>query len=703
MRVEQIEQVEPSEKVQQRRRVVFGGVALLLLVFAIQVVSVVRQESLTWDEGDHIFAGYMSWKTHDFGFNPEHPPLMKSLATIPLLWLPLKVPADQHREFKAEAYLDGRDLLFGNAPAYSAESLTFRVRMAAGVVALLLAMTVFFTASEMFGAGAGLLALAILAFDPNVLAHSALVTTDAGVSCFFLASVYAFYRYVKAPSAGRLVVAGLASGLALATKHSAVLLLPMLVSLAAAEVVFRFNPEHTRVRSLGRSVARMGGVLAAIAVIAVVVLWSFYGFRYNARPGALRLDPSLVEYVKPLRAVEAKAILLLARLHVLPESYLYGLADVRAMANGMPSFIFGRVFDHGVWYYFPSVLVIKSSLGYLGLVILAFAAVIVGRLRRWREIVYLLVPAGIYFWVAMGSSLNIGARHILPVYVFLTVFAAGGCWAWIAGPIHADPTHAAIRLLHEWGTQLFVSRKWAVIVGVLLLAHVGSALKSDPNYMAYSNELWGGPSKTYKYLSDSNTDWAQQLLAVKKYTDERGLKECWFAYFADPFLRPRDYGIPCKPLPTPDSTWAKTQYEVPEVIHGPVLISAGDWMWFETGSNVLNPYQQFNHLEPVTSIQDGVLVYEGEFRIPLATALSHVLRSAELLGQKKVDEAIAEAQTAVKIAPDGLQTQMALGDALSAARRKDEARAAYGKALGIVSAMEHGARESWSERIRKKM
>jgi len=690
----QVETIEQSDLVRQRRATI-GSAFLLLLVFAIQVVSVVRQESLTWDEGDHIFAGYMSWKTHDFGFNPEHPPLMKSLATVPLLGLPLKVPPDQHREFKTEAYLDGRELLFNNAP-YSAESLTFRARMAAGIAALLLAVVVFLAASEMFGAGAGLLALAIQTFDPNVLAHSALVTTDAGVSCFFLASVYAFYRYVKAPSLGRLVVAGLASGLALATKHSAVLLLPMLVSLAAAEVAFRFDPEQTRVRSLGRRVARMGGVLAAISVIAVVVLWSFYGFRYNARPGALRLDPSLVEYVKPLRAVEAKGILLLARLHVLPESYLYGLADVRAMANGMPSFIFGRVFDHGVWYYFPSVLVIKSSLGYLGLVILAFAAVMVGRLRRWREMVYLLVPAGIYFWVAMGSSLNIGARHILPVYVFLTVFAAGGCWAWIA-----EPTHAALRPRHEWSTRL--NRKWAVVVGVLLLAHVVSALKAYPNYMAYSNELWGGPSKTYKYLSDSNADWAQQLLAVKKYTDERGIKECWFAYFANPLLRPQDYGIPCQSLPTPDSGWAKERYEVPEVIHGPVLISAGDWMWFESGSNVLNPYRQFNHMEPATSIQDGVLVYEGEFRIPLASALSHAQRSADLLEQKKVDEAVSEAQTAVRIAPDGLQTQMALGDALSAAGRKDEARVAYGKALEIVATMEHGARESRSERIRKKM
>lgn len=101
-----------------------------MLLFAIQIVSVVRQESLSWDEGDHIFAGYMAWKTHDYGFNPEHPPLMKALATIPLLGLPLRTPAHQHRSFKEEAYLDGRELLFHNPP-YSVESLTLRVLLAA--------------------------------------------------------------------------------------------------------------------------------------------------------------------------------------------------------------------------------------------------------------------------------------------------------------------------------------------------------------------------------------------------------------------------------------------------------------------------------------------------------------------------------------------------------------------------------------------
>jgi hypothetical protein len=659
---------------QPRRSLVVVGVCLLLLIFGLQIATTVHQESLTWDEGDHIFSGYMSWKTHDFGFNPEHPPLMKLLGTLPLLALPMHVPPDQHRYFKAEAYLDGRDMLFADGPDH-AKMMTFRVRMATGILSIVLGLLVFLAAYEMFGVGAGFVALILLVFEPNVLAHGAFVTTDIGVSCFFFASIYAFYRYCKAPSIGRLLVAGLATGLALATKHSAVLLLPMLVSLVACEVIFRFRDEPRVKRGLN-----LIGALAAIGAVALVVLWAFYGFRYNARPGNLRLDPSLVDYVKPLSPNEARGILQLAKLHILPESYLYGLADVRSMANGMPSYFLGKVYAHGIWYYFPTVLLIKSTIGFLVLVFLAFAAIIAGRFRRWREILFLLVPAGLYLFVAMTSHLNIGARHILPVWVFLCVFAAGGAWAWTAS-----------------------SRRWRYVIGVLLFLHVASSVLDYPNYMAYANELWGGPSKTYKYLTDSNTDWAQQLLAVKKYTDEHGIKDCWFAYFADPELRAQDYGIPCKPLPTPDSWFADVQHPVPATITGPVLISAGTLTGFELGSSVLNPYREFEKLEPVTSIQDGVLVFEGTFHVPLASALSYVQESNALREKKDFTGALAQARQAVAVAPDAVQTQVALGDALVATGNKDEARAAYSRAMELVKTMEPGAREEWIARMEKKI
>jgi hypothetical protein len=220
--------------------------------------------------------------------------------------------------------------------------------------------------------------------------------------------------------------------LALATKHSAVLLLPMLVLLAACEVAFQFR-FRTKVFDSTRlkRAARMLAALGVICVIACAVLWAFYGFRYSARPAGLKLDPSLVDYVGPLNGIEAKGILLLARFHILPESYLYGLADVRNMANGMPSYFFGKVYAHGIWYYFPTVLAIKSTIGFLALVLIAVGAVVVGRFRRWREILFLTIPPGFYLLVAMTSHLNIGARHILPVWVFLSLFAAGGAWSLI--------------------------------------------------------------------------------------------------------------------------------------------------------------------------------------------------------------------------------------------------------------------------------
>jgi hypothetical protein len=224
-----------------------------------------------------------------------------------------------------------------------------------------------------------------------------------------------------------------------------------------------------------------------------------------------------------------------------------------------------------------------------------------------------------------------------------------------------------------------------------------------PNYMAYANEAWGGPKQTYKYLTDSNADWAQQLLAVKRYTDEHGIKECWIAYFADPFLEPKDYGIPCKALPVYDSYASHVQHPVPATITGPVFISAGDLYGFEFGSKVLNPYQGFVGVEPETRIQDGVMVYEGTFAVPLASSLSFVQESSARLKAKDTAGAVEAAQQAVAIAPDGFDPLVALGDALVAAGRGAEARAAYTRALDVAKTMEPEAQDVWAPVVQKKM
>jgi hypothetical protein len=124
----------------------------------------------------------MSWKHGDFGLNPEHPPLVKLVAAQPLLYPPVKMPALQNRFFKLEGFLGGKEFFFNN----DADGMLFRARQAVSFFALLLAV------KEMFGTRAGFIALALLAFDPNFLAHGAVVGTDTGLSCFLFVSIYGF-------------------------------------------------------------------------------------------------------------------------------------------------------------------------------------------------------------------------------------------------------------------------------------------------------------------------------------------------------------------------------------------------------------------------------------------------------------------------------------------------------------------------------
>ncbi|MGA2730803.1 MAG: phospholipid carrier-dependent glycosyltransferase [Terracidiphilus sp.] len=619
----------------------------------------------------------MSWKKVDFGINPEHPPLVKALAAIPLLPMHLKVPDPKGlASFKDEAYFDGRDFIFGNAEA-EADRIIFRARMAAASLSLLLGLLVFLAAREMFGDGAALFALALVVFEPNMIAHGAYVTTDMGISCFIFASIYAFYRYVKAPSVSRLIVLGLVSGLALASKHSGVLLLPFGLALIITEILWPSPETRTNKRKVA---LRLIGAFLAASTIAIVVLWAFYGFRYAARPGGMPLSPSLAEYARGLKGVEPHFYLALARLHILPESYLYGLVDVRLISDSFSTYIFGKVYAHGVWFYFPAAFIIKSTAAFMGLLLLAGFAIVTGKLRARREIFFLTIPPVLYLLIATGTGLNIGARHILPMYPFLSVLIGG----------------AALALAHR-------DRRWAYVVGLLLAWHAVSSARAYPNYLAYSNEFWGGPANTYKYLTDSNTDWGQQLKAVKKYLDNRGVKDCWFAYFVEPSIHFSAYGVPCEPLPTADSGWTDYQIDTPQTITGTLLISAGTLTGYEWGSNVLNPYREFQKLKPVAFIQDGVFVYDGTFDMRFASALGHVTRARDLTAAGQLASALVEAQTAVAIDPDELQAQMVLGNTLTALGRPLAAKPAYQQALVIAKTMEPSAEAIWVKTIQKKL
>ncbi len=628
-----------------RARLVLGVVLLLLIMFAELALSV-RRQSQTYDEAAHIFAGYQSWKNFDFGIGPETAPLVRLVAAIPLLHLTLRIPPVSKDYFKVVEYLGGRDFLYAN----DANALLWRARLAATVFTIALGLMVFLVGNSMWGPGPAFLALTLFAFDPNFVAHGALVATDIGAALGLFLGVGGFYLYLKRPSTPRLVGAGLAAGVCLGAKHSGILLFPVLFVLALTELPPVWNPATKRLApDLAKKVARLAACLAAIVIIAWVALWALYGFRYAARPLGLEMNPPLSEFVRGTKITGSGVILKVARWRLLPESYLYGFVNVYSPA-AIPTALFGKRYPNARWSYFPMIFLVKSTLAFLLLCGLAPLAGALWDRRYRREVLFLVVPSAIYFAAAMASGINYGVRHLLPVYPFLMVLVSFGAW------------------------KLGERHRAAAVVAALFAFHVASSVRAFPNYIPYSNELWGGSEKTYRTLHDSNVDWGQGLLALRRYIDSHQIKDCWFAYSAGGVVNVSYYGIPCQTLPT---SFADRNGEplplIPAQVNGPVFVSSIEISGAFWKADWANPYLPFQRLSPSAVIAGSILMYDGKVDISQLSALTHEKLATKLLEEHQTAQALAEAETAVRIAPDRPIAHATRSMILSAMGRKEEA------------------------------
>lgn len=366
---------------------------------------------------------------------------------------------------------------------------------------------------------------------------------------------------------------------------------------------------------------------------------------------------------------KAAAIAVAARAPLLPEAYLSGLAFFYG-TDSRPTYLLGTLYSHGVWFYFPTILAIKCTPGFLLLLVLTPFALVRAPGGR-REIAWMLVPVTVFLAVSMTSNLDIGVRHILPIFPFLSVLAAVG--AWILAKRH---------------------RAWGLVVGGLVLIHAASSLRAFPNYLSYSNELWGGPSETYRVLTDSNVDWGQGLPAVKRYLENHATTPCWLAYFGS--VDPAYYHLPCTLLPVFSAgIWERPLDEIPPVIRGTVLVSATEVSGQLWGPGELNPYEQFRTTRPVGCLAGSILVYQGSFPVPLASALSRLWNVEALANRGEFDAALAEAHEAESLAPQSVNVQVVLGQALKAAGHSEESRQAFENALRLARRIHPEAQAFW--------
>ncbi len=466
-----------------------GGVCLAFYLFFALSLSQIVSTSPTFDEGFSLLRGYAALRTSHL-VPIGHPPLAHWLTATGVLLEPNLPDPRELDGWYSNSYDDSsRDLLWQRG--LNANRITFLGRFPILLLGLILGAVTARWAKDLFGWGVAALALALHALSPNLLAHSALATTDLPVAAFYVFTLYAWHRYTRAPNRRNIILTGLMLGCALAAKFSALLLLPTLGLLALVHLI----------RNRANLQQLVGHGLLTL-LIALLTVWANYGFVFSPYPLA---------------------------------QYMRELTDLGTLASeGHTAYLFGALSAKGWWYYHPITFLVKTPIPVL-LLILAGAGIVVYRWLRkrldnsyWLSVNNVMLPAAVYFLAATLSSLNVGYRYLLPALPLLHIVAASV----VAG-------------------QPFKSTRVTVATSLALAWQVISTLLITPNFLAYFNELVG-PANGYKVLADSNLDWGQDLPALARYLNGRPVYLSYFG-MADPAYYGIQYE-PLPGWPPPDET-----------------------------------------------------------------------------------------------------------------------------------------------------
>jgi 4-amino-4-deoxy-L-arabinose transferase-like glycosyltransferase len=362
------------------------------------------------------------------------------------------------------------------------------------VLTLALGILIFFYARSLFGSRAGAIALALFTLEPTVLAHGRIVHTDLPVALAFLLFFFVLRIYLRARTTRNALLLGLATGLALLTKFSMIVLLPVLVCLAL--LGFGFAPRFKE--------ARKRILLHAAIVVCLVWVMVNAAYRFQGPP----IVPGDVQWVAARSPGTFGGWMTFFQIgsRIAPTYYLFGQYNVMLHnRDGHAASLLGQYGTQGWWYYFPVAFALKTSLPFL-IIALASLAWTLWRLLWKRDggILWLLIPMAIYAALSMSSHINIGIRHFLPVYPFLFI-AAGALLDRLLSLRY--PRHLAIALV-------------ALAFGWMSV----EVLRAYPDYLPYMNQL-ASAHPHWWYLSDSNVEWGEDGRALAEYLRARGETE----------------------------------------------------------------------------------------------------------------------------------------------------------------------------------
>jgi len=462
---------------------------LILLVSGGAIVLAMRRTSTTFDEIVMIAGGARGYHTGAWNIVREHPPVTQYVYGLLPYLAGAQYPDEAGMTEATQRRIGYRyhyaELFFWTG-VNDPERMAFLGRLPAALCALLLAAIAFAFTRRHYGAGAGLLAATLVAFLPDVLAHGGVAYNDVPVALGYFFALWRIDEVVRRPSTARAVGAGLAVGIALGIKHSAIALAPAAVLLLVAETALRRTDQEWRKR-----LALAAGAALAAAYLTLVLIY--------------RGDFTLAEY-----------------------RYGLGYVFTQVTQRPAPGYLLGRISTEGFWYYFPVAFLFKTSAGFhvlLGMALLYFGS----RFRSVRQVLRspLRVPAVgalVFGTLLMRSQLNIGFRYALPLLPLVAVITAVGvARVWQADWKRARPAIA-------------LATAWLVV----------QPLSYFPDFLVYVSEYGPGRDRNYEVFADSSLDWGQALLLLRDFMRDHAIPRVYLSYFGSAW--PSGYGIAYLPL-----------------------------------------------------------------------------------------------------------------------------------------------------------
>lgn len=494
-----------SKQSAERKRGQSGKVSrvlifVLLCCLAGLAIQSMPQKSVTYDEGIYYGLGkyilqHYRWDTEDLVL---HPPLSYYLHSIPLFIFGSANIANEARE-KLVLRCRGMIPITEKIEPWDYFPLLFQARIVIVLLSVLLGFYVFKWSKELYGPQAGLLALFLYSFSPNILAHSRLITADLVLTCFSFVAVYYFWLFIKEPSRKWLLWSGVTLGLALLSKYSAILLFPIYLLIGITVLFSKIKIKSSLKVPLENLFAKKPGLrrtytlivlIIMIFVVSVLVLNLGYGFKGTFTPFSWYHFKShffsrwqgnrfFATFVAPV-----------------PSPYLRGIdfQEVKS-EQGQGSFLAGKHSTTGWWYDYLFAFLIKTPIPFL--IFLGLSLLFFKRIRHRVAVFecFLIIPILVLIiYFSFFNRVNIGLRYILPVFPLMHVFVS-----------------KVVRLKFK-RQEIFVGT-----VIFLIGWYLASSLLIFPHYLAYFNEFIGGPSNGYKYLIDSNLDWGQDNKLMLEY------------------------------------------------------------------------------------------------------------------------------------------------------------------------------------------